>query len=58
LIRRGLNPPPPAEISISPITGVPALHLGGPPITKADVDALEEEEDEYLMSFIRKPSDD
>ena len=53
LMRRGINPPKPAEISISPITGLPVLHLGGPPITQADIDAMEDEEDEYIMSFIR-----
>lgn len=53
LMRRGINPPEPVTISISPLTGLPVLHFGGPPITQADVAALDDEEDEYLMSFTR-----
>ena len=56
LARRGINPPEPAEIRISPITGLPVLHFGGPPITQADIDAMDDEEDEkYLSSLADRP---
>lgn len=53
LMRRGISPPPPPRISVSPRTGLPVITLGGPPITDDDVRTLEDEEDEYLASFIR-----
>ena len=57
LMRRGINPPPPPLISKSPISGFPVLHTTGRTITAEDVRALEDEEDEYLASFIRPRSD-
>lgn len=53
LMRRGINPPAPPQISISPVSGFPVLHTGGPTLTAEDVRALEEEDDEYLASFIK-----
>ncbi len=53
LMRRGIDPPKPARITTSPISGLPVLETNGRTITTEDVRALEDEEDEYLMSFIR-----
>ena len=53
LMRRGIDPPRPARISISPISGLPVLETTGRVITNEDVRALEDEEDEYVMSFMQ-----
>ena len=55
LVRRGLNPPEPARITYE--NGFPVLDVGGRTITAADVASLEEEEDEYLSSFMRRDAD-
>ena len=51
LMRRGINPPEPARITYE--NGFPVLHTNGPTITNEDVRAHEDEEDEYVMSFMR-----
>ncbi len=58
LMRRGIKPPQPPKISTSPITGLAVMTLGGPPLTDEDVRAMEEEEDEYLASFLRPAAAD
>jgi hypothetical protein len=44
LMRRAIEPKEPPYITISPLTGLPVLHFGGPPITSEDVRALDDEE--------------
>ena len=44
LMRRGFEPERNPYFTISPRTGLPVLHLGGPPITSEDVRALDDDE--------------
>ncbi len=53
LMRRGIDPPKPAVLTRSPISGFPVLQTNGRTITNEDVRAMEDEEDEYVMSFMR-----
>ena len=55
MMRRSLNSPEPARITYE--NGFPVLDVGGRTITSDDVASLEEEEDEYLSSFIGGAAD-
>ncbi len=57
LIERGLRPLDAPRITVSPRTGLPAMTLGGAPITDADVRALEDDEDDDLGSLLNRPAD-
>jgi hypothetical protein len=44
MMRRGFEPDGKPYVTISTRTGLPVLHLGGPPITSEDVRALDDDE--------------
>jgi len=44
LIERGLRRLDEPKLSVSPVTGLTVMHLGGPPITSEDVRALDDDE--------------